>query len=48
MVSPTQFENPAVFAAQLAQLYPEDEATGFDEGDLRGVAWVEYPDELGD
>ena len=29
-------------AERIAALYPEDEATGFAEGDLRGVFWVEY------
>ena len=29
--------------AQIKAAYPEDEATGFDVGDLRGVYWVEYP-----
>ena len=29
-------------AARLEALYPEDEATGFSEGDLRGVFWVEF------
>ena len=29
-------------AAKLAQLYPEDQATGFADGDFRGVFWVEY------
>ena len=28
---------------QIKLLYPEDEATGFKDGDLRGVYWVEYP-----
>ena len=28
--------------AQLAEDYPEDRATGFAEGDLRGVFWVEF------
>ncbi len=28
---------------QLARLYPEDQATGFKEGDLRGWFWVEAP-----
>ncbi|MDX2412548.1 MAG: DUF3365 domain-containing protein [Woeseiaceae bacterium] len=32
-------------AAHINEAYPEDEATGFDEGDLRGVYWVEYPTE---
>jgi len=30
-------------AETLAELYPEDQATGFDTGDLRGVFWVSYP-----
>ena len=29
-------------AARLEALYPEDAATGFSEGDLRGVFWVEF------
>jgi hypothetical protein len=29
-------------AAQIAQSYPADEATGFSEGDFRGVFWVEF------
>lgn len=28
--------------AKLAELYPEDQATGFGEGDLRGVFWAEF------
>lgn len=32
-------------AAHINEAYPEDEATGFDVGDLRGVYWVEYPAE---
>ena len=28
---------------QLKKLYPEDQATGFIEGDLRGWFWVEVP-----
>lgn len=28
---------------QLAALYPDDEATGFESGDLRGWFWVEVP-----
>ena len=28
--------------AHINEAYPEDEATGFDVGDLRGVYWVEY------
>ena len=30
-------------AGHLSEAYPEDEATGFDVGDLRGGYWVEYP-----
>ena len=29
-------------AEKLAQLYPEDQATGFEAGDFRGVFWVEF------
>ena len=29
-------------AQKLAELYPEDEATGFAAGDFRGVFWVEF------
>ena len=29
-------------AAQISETYPEDAATGFEVGDLRGVYWVEY------
>lgn len=29
--------------AQLDRLYPEDQATGFNEGDLRGWFWVDVP-----
>lgn len=32
-------------AARINELYPEDRATGFRVGDLRGVFWVEYPTE---
>ncbi len=31
-------------AAAIAEAYPDDEATGFRPGDLRGVFWVEYPE----
>jgi hypothetical protein len=31
-------------AAHIAGMYPDDQATGFAVGDLRGVFWVEYPD----
>ncbi len=30
-------------AARIEQLYPDDQATGFEVGDLRGVWWVELP-----
>jgi hypothetical protein len=30
-------------AAKISELYPDDEATGFSEGDFRGVFWVEFP-----
>jgi hypothetical protein len=33
--------------AQIEEAYPEDEATGFEVGDLRGVYWVEYAEEPG-
>ena len=29
-------------AARINELYPDDEATGFSEGDFRGVFWVEF------
>ncbi len=29
-------------AARIAELYPDDRATGFKEGDLRGAFWVEF------
>jgi len=32
---------PAI-AARIDALYPDDEATGFDVGDLRGVYWAEF------
>ena len=32
----------AGIAQQLAALYPEDRAFGFDAGDFRGVFWVEF------
>ena len=35
---------PAI-AEKIQALYPEDQATGFSEGDLRGVFWVSYPAE---
>lgn len=27
----------------IGETYPEDQAIGFEEGDLRGVFWVEFP-----
>ena len=33
--------SPAV-ADAIGRLYPEDRATGFAAGDLRGVFWVEF------
>ena len=30
-------------AAKLSELYPDDMATGFQDGDFRGIFWVEYP-----
>lgn len=30
-------------AAALKETYPDDRATGFSEGDLRGVFWAEFP-----
>ena len=30
---------------KLDELYPEDEATGFSEGDFRGIFWVTMPDD---
>lgn len=33
---------PAV-EARIRELYPQDQATGFRVGDLRGVFWVEFP-----
>jgi hypothetical protein len=34
---------PPEVTAALAEHYPEDQATGFQEGDLRGWFWVEVP-----
>lgn len=28
---------------QIDELYPDDRATGFEAGDLRGVFWLEFP-----
>lgn len=33
---------------QLAKLYPDDQATGFQEGDLRGWFWVDVPGRASD
>ena len=30
---------------RIAELYPDDEATGFEAGDFRGVFWLEFPRE---
>jgi hypothetical protein len=35
-------ELDAGVAEQIAELYPEDQATGFSAGDFRGVFWVEF------
>jgi hypothetical protein len=34
--------DPAV-AARIKELYPQDQAAGFQTGDLRGVFWTEFP-----
>ena len=34
--------DPAV-QAQLTELYPDDQATGFAEGDVRGYFWAQVP-----
>ena len=34
---------PAVETA-IDELYPDDQATGFEAGDLRGIFWVEFAD----
>lgn len=39
---PTEMLNDEV-RQQLAKFYPDDEATGFKEGDLRGWFWIEVP-----
>lgn len=36
---------PADVKTKLAELYPDDQATGFGEGDLRGWFWVVVPAE---
>lgn len=34
---------PAPVKAKLDELYPKDNATGFSEGDFRGIFWVTWP-----
>jgi len=34
-------------AREIALRYPEDEAVGFEAGDLRGIFWIEFPNEAG-
>jgi hypothetical protein len=29
-------------ATRISEAYPSDKATGFSEGDVRGVFWVEF------
>lgn len=36
---------PPEIATRIEDLYPDDEATGFEAGDLRGVFWLEFPAE---
>ncbi len=33
----------APVAEAINELYPEDQATGFEVGELRGIFWVEFP-----
>lgn len=35
---------PAV-SARINELYPQDQAVGYDAGDFRGVFWIEFPAE---
>ena len=35
---------PQPVRERLAELYPEDRATGFRSGDFRGMFWAEFPD----
>ncbi len=35
---------PTPVRERLAELYPEDRATGFRSGDFRGMFWAEFPD----
>jgi len=39
---PAEMIDPGV-AAAIAEFYPDDQAVGFSEGDLRGWFWVEAP-----
>jgi hypothetical protein len=34
---------PESVSARLAVLYPDDEATGYEVGDFRGLFWAEFP-----
>lgn len=34
---------PAI-SSRISQAYPQDQAVGYQVGDLRGVFWVEFPD----
>jgi hypothetical protein len=34
---------PQPIAERIAALYPNDEATGFEEGDFRGLFWITMP-----
>jgi hypothetical protein len=36
-------EVPPPIAERIASLYPDDEATGFKEGDFRGLFWITMP-----
>lgn len=36
-------ELAADISSQIDELYPDDRATGFEAGDLRGVFWLEFP-----
>jgi hypothetical protein len=38
-------EVDATVEGTLAELYPADEATGFESGDLRGMFWVTVPND---
>lgn len=34
---------PPNIAVKIEELYPDDKATGFSDGDFRGIFWVEFP-----